>query len=145
MKEDNLPAFKQRFEQYVSEHITPEQQIPYIEVEDEISLAQITPHFFSILKHLEPYGPENPRPVFVTRHLINNRYTRRVGDMGQHLKLDLTDRTAAIAGIAFQKGDLALHIQNGREVDACYELEENTFNGRTSIEMRVVDIIPTQL
>jgi single-stranded-DNA-specific exonuclease len=60
--------------------------------------------------------------------------------MGEHLRLDVTDRTAAITGIAFGKGDFALHMQNGNAVDVCYELDENTFNGVTSIQMMVQDI-----
>lgn len=136
----NLPEFKRRFEEYVSAHITPDQLVPTIQVEQEIAFGDIDAKFFSILQHLEPFGPENPRPVFVTRHVINNRYTKRVGKMGEHLRLDITDRTAAITGIAFGQGDKALHLQNGLPVDVCYELEENTYNNTTSIQMMVQDI-----
>jgi single-stranded-DNA-specific exonuclease len=80
--------------------------------------------------------------VFLTRNLINNRYTRRVGKTGEHLRLDLTDRKAAITGIAFRMGEMALHIQNGKPVDVCYCLEENTFNQQTTIQMMVQDLRP---
>lgn len=140
MKQENLPEFCRRFEEYVRNHITPSQQQPVIPVEEEIHLSDITPQFFRILQCLEPYGPGNPRPIFVTRNLINYRYTKRVGKNGEHLKLDLTDRTASISGIAFGKGDLALYFQNGNAADVCYELDENTFNGVTSIQMQVQDI-----
>lgn len=136
----DLPAFKQRFEAYVREHIRPDQQTPTIHVEQEIQLADVDSKFFNILRHLEPFGPDNPRPIFVTRNLINNRYSKAVGKSGEHLKLDVTDRTAAIAGIAFGRGDLAAYIQNGNPVDICYELSENTFNNITTIEMMVQDI-----
>ncbi|MBQ0075577.1 MAG: single-stranded-DNA-specific exonuclease RecJ, partial [Bacteroidales bacterium] len=136
----DLPAFKERFETYVREHIRPDQQIPTIHVEQEIQLADIDKKFFNILRHLEPFGPDNPRPIFVTRNLINNRYTKAVGKTGEHLKLDVTDRTAAISGIAFGRGDIATYIQNGNSVDICYELTENTFNNITTIEMMVQDI-----
>lgn len=140
MKQENLPEFRRRFEEYVSTHITPEQQQPIIPVEEEICLTDITPQFFRILQCLEPYGPGNPRPIFVTRNLINYRYTKRVGKNGEHLKVDLTDRVASISGIAFGKGDMALYFQNGNAADVCYELDENTFNGVTSIQMQVQDI-----
>ena len=142
MREEDLPLFKQRFEEYVASHITEQQQTPMIEVEAEIAFNEITPQFMSILKHLEPFGPANPRPVFVTRNVINNRYTKRVGKTLEHLKLDVTDLTAAISGIAFGKGDYADHFMNGYPADICYELEENTFNGYTSIQMMVQDIKP---
>lgn len=140
MSEGNLPAFKQEFESYVAAHILPEQQQPVIKVEAEIRLSDITPQFFRILQCLEPYGPGNPRPVFVTRNMINYRYTKRVGKMGEHLKLDVTDQTAYITGIAFGKGDFATYFQNGYAADVCYELEENNFGGATTIQMQVLDI-----
>lgn len=140
MREESLPEFKRRFEEYVAAHITSEQQEPVIEVEAEITLSDITPQFFRILQCLEPYGPGNPRPIFVTRNLINYRYTKRVGKNGEHLKLDVTDREASISGIAFGMGDWAPYFQNGNAADVCYELDENHFNGVTSIQMMVHDI-----
>lgn len=140
LREEDLPEFKRRFEHYVAEHILPEQRYPTIEAEQEIAFGDIDYQFFNILRHLEPFGPDNPRPVFVTRNVINNHGTRRVGKTGEHLRLDVTDRTAAISGIGFGMGEAALHLQNGNAVDLCYELEENTFNGRTSIQMNVQDI-----
>lgn len=136
----DLDEFKRRFEAYVAAHIRPEQQSPTIEVEDELELADITPQYYNVVRHLEPFGPGNPSPVLLTRNLINNRYTKRVGKQGEHLRLDVTDRTAAITGIAFGKGDLALHLQNGNAVDVVYELEQNTYNGSTSLQMMVEDI-----
>lgn len=137
---DNLPAFKERFEAYVAQHIQPEQCYPTMRVEQEICFADINKQFFSILQHLEPFGPGNPRPIFVTRNVINHRYTKRVGKMGEHLRLDVTDQTAAITGISFGKGELALHIQNGNPVDVCYEINENTYNNVSTIQMMVQDI-----
>ncbi|MBQ2540206.1 MAG: single-stranded-DNA-specific exonuclease RecJ [Paludibacteraceae bacterium] len=140
MAPQNLPEFRRRFEEYVAAHIHPEQMKPTIDAEAEIDFADITPEFFNLLRHLEPFGPGNPRPVFVTRNVINNRGTRRVGRSGEHLRLDLTDRTAAISGIAFGEGDKALYLQNGNPIDLCYELEENTFNHMTSIQLRPLEI-----
>ncbi len=113
---------------------------PAINIEAEIQLEDITPQFFNILCHLEPFGPGNPRPTFVTRNLINNHGTRRVGQQGLHLHLDVTDRTAAITGIAFGQGEKASYLQNGNSADICYHLEENTFNNRTTIQMMAIDI-----
>lgn len=140
MKPENLPAFKQRFEKYVNTHILPEQMQPVIEIESEITFSDITSQFFNILRHLEPFGPGNPRPVFVTRNICNYRYTRRVGKQGEHLKLDVTDKTSAMQGIAFGKGEYALPLMNGENMDICYSLQQNTFNGQTTIQMMVQDI-----
>lgn len=141
MLEADLPEFRRRFEEYVAAHITPDQMQPTLHIEAEIALADITPQFFNILRHLEPFGPGNPRPTFLTRDLINNHGTRRVGKTGEHLRLDVTDRTAAMAGIAFGQGDKALHLQNGGSADICYHIEPNTYNHQTTIQMMGIEVI----
>ena len=137
---DDLPEFKQRFETYVAAHIREDQLQPTLLVEAELDLVDITSAFYNVIRYLEPFGPGNPRPLFATRNLINHRDTRAVGKEGEHLRLDVTDRAYAITGIAFKRGDMAKHIQNGNPVDICYELDENTFNNRTTIQMMVQDI-----
>ena len=139
---DNLPEFCERFEQYVATHIREDQLQPTLLVEAELELADITPAFYNVIRYLEPFGPGNPRPLFVSRNLINHRDTRVVGKTGEHLRLDVTDRAYAITGIAFGRAEMAQHIQNGNPVDICYELDENTFNNRTTIQMMVQDIKP---
>ena len=140
---DNLPEFCERFEHYVATHIREDQLQPTLLVEAELELADITPAFYNVIRYLEPFGPGNPRPLFATRNLINHRDTRVVGKTGEHLRLDVTDRAYAITGIAFGRAEMAQHIQNGNPVDICYELDENTFNNRTTIQMMVQDIKPS--
>ena len=140
MKLENYDEFCRRMEEYTSKHILPEQQEPIIDIEAEISFADITAQFFNILRHLEPFGPGNPRPIFLTRGVCNYRYTRRVGKQLEHLKLDLMDKRAALSGIAFGKAELASDLLNGKNADVCYTLNQNTFNGVTSIQMMAQDI-----
>ncbi len=137
---DDLPAFRKRFEAYVAAHIQPNQLQPTLDIEAELQLGDITKSFYNVLRHLEPFGPGNPRPLFVSRRLINHRDTRAVGKEHEHLRLDVTDRQNAITGIAFGRADMAEYIQNGNAVDICYELNENTFNHYTTIQMMVQDI-----
>ena len=139
---DNLPAFCERFEHYVATHIREDQLQPTLQIEAELQLGDITKQFYNVLRHLEPFGPGNPRPLFVSRQLINHRDTRAVGKEREHLRLDVTDRINAITGIAFGRADMADYIQNGNAVDICYELNENTFNHYTTIQMMVQDIQP---
>ena len=140
MEAKNLPEFRRRFEEYVRTHIREDQLQPTLHIEAEIQLADIDTQFFNILRHMEPFGPGNPRPMFVTRRLINNRSTRAVGKNNEHLRLDVTDRTAAITGIAFGRADMEMHLRNGLPVDICYELDENTFHNKTTIQMMAQDI-----
>lgn len=135
----DLPEFKQRFEAYVAAHITPEQQVPTLEIEAEVELSDMNWKMYKILQCLEPFGPGNERPLFLCRNLINNRNTRAVSD-GKHLHLDLTDRMVAMDGIAFGLGEMANHLQNGHSVDVCFYLEENSYRGRTTLQMNAQDI-----
>ena len=139
---NDLPEFKQRFEAYVATHIQPNQLQPTLDIEAELQLGDITQSFYNVLRHLEPFGPGNPRPLFVSRRLINHRDTRAVGKEREHLRLDVTDRINAITGIAFGRADMAEYMQNGNAADICYELNENTFNHHTTIQMMVQDIQP---
>ena len=139
---NNLPEFQERFEAYVAAHIREDQLQPTLQIEAELQLGDITKSFYNVLRHLEPFGPGNPRPLFVSRYLINHRDTRAVGKEREHLRLDVTDRVNAITGIAFGRADMAEYIQNGNAVDICYELNENTFNHYTTIQMMVQDIQP---
>ena len=136
----DFPEFQERFEAYVAAHIREDQLRPTLQIEAELELGDITPAFYNVIRHLEPFGPGNPRPLFATRNLINHRDTRAVGKQREHLRLDVTDRRYAITGIAFSRADMANHIQNGKPVDICYEVDENTFNNRTTIQMMVQDI-----
>ena len=140
---EDLPKFCERFEAYVASHICQNQLQPTLEIESELQLCDITRSFYNVLRHLEPFGPGNPRPLFVSRRLINHRDSRVVGKDREHLRLDVTDRVNAITGIAFGRADMAEYIQNGNAVDICYELNENTFNNHTTIQMMVHDIKPS--
>lgn len=139
MHRKDLPEFKERFEAYVAAHITPEQQVPTLEVEAEVELSDLNWKLYKILQCLEPFGPGNERPLFLCRGLINNRNTRAVSD-GRHLHLDLTDRIVAMDGIAFGQGEKSVHLQNGQSVDVCFYLDENTYRGRTTLQMNAQDI-----
>ncbi len=146
LRREDLPAFKERFEAYVAAHITAEQQQPVIQIEAEVALAELEPAW-KVLRHLEPFGPGNERPLFLTRHLCNAHGTKAVGKEKEHLHLDVTDGSlvasnaaAVFAGIAFGQGDKATHFQNGHSADICYHLEENTFNHRTTLQLMAVDI-----
>ena len=143
MHVDDLPEFQERFEAYVAAHIRPDQLQPTLQIESELQLGDITRSFYNVLRHLEPFGPGNPRPLFVSRRLINHRDSRAVGKEREHLRLDVTDRVNAITGIAFGRADMAEYIQNGNAVDICYELNENTYNHHTTLQMMVHDIKPS--
>jgi single-stranded-DNA-specific exonuclease len=142
MKIENVPLFIERFEQVVSETILPDQLIPQIDIDSELHLKDITPKFYRILKQFRPYGPGNMNPVFVTRNVFDYGTSKQVGKDKEHLKVELIEEhSAAIKqGIAFSMGDMLHNIKNYGPFDVCYTIDENTFNGATTIQLMVKDI-----
>ena len=143
LKIENIPRFQQRFEKFVADTIDPEQLIPVVEIDTEISLSEISPRFFRILKQFEPFGPGNMAPVFLTENVVDNGTGKQVGGSGEHLKLNLIqeeDPYKVYPAIAFQQGNLYKHINMGQGFDACYSVEENEFMGRVNLQMNIKDI-----
>ena len=143
LKLENIPRFQQRFEEFVADTIDAEQLIPVVEIDTEISLSDISPKFFRILKQFEPFGPENMAPVFLTENVVDNGTGKPVGASGEHLKLNLIqeeDPYKVYPAIGFQQGNLYKHISMGQGFDICYSLEENEFMGRVNLQMNIKDI-----
>jgi len=143
MKLENISKFRNRFERYVAETVTAEQQMPVIEIDTEINLTDITSEFYSQLKQFEPFGPENMAPVFLTENVVDNGTGKPVGINGDHLKLNLiqeADPYKVYPAIAFQQGFRFPGIKNGSAFDICYSIEENEFMGKISLQLNIKDI-----
>lgn len=91
MKVENVQAFTERFESFVSEHILPEQTSAVIDIDAEIDFKDITPKFFNELKRFNPFGPDNQKPVFCTHHVYDYGTSKVVGRDQEHIKLELVD------------------------------------------------------
>ncbi|WP_282036135.1 single-stranded-DNA-specific exonuclease RecJ [Saccharicrinis aurantiacus] len=142
MKIENIPAFQERFEQYVIDHITEDQQIPQIEVDEYIDLSNINEKFYRILKQFRPFGPENLKPVFVSHRVFDYGTSKTVGKDASHLKVELIEEKSGCIkqGIAFSMGDKLEKLQTGNPFDVCFTIEENVYNGRSTLQMMVKDM-----
>lgn len=143
MKLENVKRFADRFEEFVQNSISKEQQIQSIDVDSKLQLSDITPKMMRILKQFEPFGPHNMAPVFVTEGVIDAGTSRLVGKKNEHLKLDLMEANSSsklYSGIAFSQADRFSIVESGTSFDVCYSLVENEFRGRTSIQLLVRDI-----
>lgn len=144
MKVENVSAFKERFETYVADNIKPEQLIPTIDIDAEIRFQDITPRFFKRLKQFNPFGPENNKPIFCTRHVYDYGTSRLVGKDQEHIKLELVDklseRNVIMNGIAFGLHEHSSYIKAQKPIDIVYTIEENSYNGNTSIQLLIKDI-----
>jgi single-stranded-DNA-specific exonuclease len=135
----NIQAFSDAFEKVVSEQIPDELLIPEIKIDAEISFADIKPTLFSILQQMEPYGPENMRPVFITRKVTDTGYSKVVKD--QHLRIVLKDAGVVMTGIFFRAAHFFPIVQQG-PVDVVYTIDENEWNGSVSLQLKLLDIRP---
>ena len=140
LRQENMRAFVDRFEQLARESLGEEETIPEIEIDAELGFSQITPKVLRILKQFAPFGPDNNVPVFVTRELVDTGKARVVGV--KHLKMEtisIAERSAPYPAIAFQFGECYSRIRRER-FDLCYQLEENYWRGKTEIQLNVKDI-----
>ena len=142
LKPEHLQEFSERFEKYVSEHIEEGDLTPELNVDIEIDFPTITPKFVRILKQFAPFGPGNIAPVFLTRNVIDAGFSRAVGNR-KHLKLSVMQQgntENVFSGIAFQKGDLYERIHDKEPFTMCYHVEENFWQGKTTLQLNVKDI-----
>lgn len=143
LKPENFNAFKERFEKYVMETITPEQRIPVINADLEIKIKDITPKFFRILKQFAPFGPENMTPTFITRNIFDNGSAKIVGKDEEHLKLKIVQKLGdnrCIDAIGFNFANYYQHIKEFNEFDICYQIFENNFMNQKFIQILIKDI-----
>jgi len=143
MKIENIFEFKKRFEEIVTNQITDKQQIQTIDVDAKITLSEITPRFFRILKQFAPFGPHNMTPIFVTEDIFDAGTSRMVGKNQEHLKLDLVEpdvNSGIFSAIAFNQSDKFKLITSGLPFDVCYSITENEYRGKISLQLFIRDI-----
>jgi single-stranded-DNA-specific exonuclease len=144
LKEENYLNFKNKFEEVVKSTLPEELRTPEITIDAEISLSEITPKFFRLLKQFAPFGPQNMKPVFTTSGLRDNGYGRKVGSDESHLKLSIIEGSnpKTYNAIGFGLGDKYDLISTGKSFKIVYNLDENTWNGVTTIQLLLKDIQP---
>jgi single-stranded-DNA-specific exonuclease len=139
---DRIDEFRKKFKEVSRDKLTIEDTTPKLHIDLEIELKDITDEFVTTLEKFAPFGPQNMRPIFLTRNceVIDTPYV--VGT--NHLKMKVGKNGSVIDVIGFGFGDMARHLsQKGCLVDVVYALEFNTYRGMTKIQIRVRDIKPT--
>lgn len=143
LKEENIPEFTRRFEEYVAANIQPCQLKPQLDIDANLTFADISHEFITLLRRFNPYGPGNTKPVFCTKGVIDFGTSKLVGRQLEHIKLELVDNTSGkvMNGIAFNMSEYFEHIHDRKPFDICYTIEENKHqNATSSIQLLVKEI-----
>ena len=143
LEEENYEAFKQAFEEEVSKTIDKSLLIPEIKVDAAINLNDITPKYYRILRQFSPFGPGNMTPVFMTENLKDTGYGKCVGEDDKHLRVTVTHtENERIVGIGFNLGDKYELVSNRKPFKAVYSIDENHWQGKVSLQLKLKDIKP---
>jgi len=142
LKVENIPEFKKRLEEYVESHIETEQVTPSIDVDCELSFDEINDSFMRYMKLFNPFGPENQKPVFITRNCHDAGTSKLVGKKLEHIKLDIVDSNSdkVMNGIAFGMGEYYERIKNNEPFDIIYTVEENHHRNSVSTQLLIKGI-----
>jgi single-stranded-DNA-specific exonuclease len=135
---EQVDSFRTKFEEVVSSRINPELLIPEITIDAEISFRDITWPFYNIIQQMEPFGPDNLRPVFITRNVMDTGYSKIVKE--EHLRFSLRKDNISFTGIGFGMADKLPLLQMKKPVDIVYKIDENEWNGQKSLQLRVIDM-----
>ena len=139
--DESLDAFCAAFESAVAERITEDQLIPKLDISAVIDFKQITETFYRFLLKMEPYGPGNMKPLFMTRGVRNAGYSKLVKE--EHLKLDLIQDGKRMSGIGFRLGHHKQIAMGSAPFDIVYTIEENDYMGNRNLQLMVKDLRPS--
>jgi single-stranded-DNA-specific exonuclease len=136
---DEIQPFREKFKKVSAEKLSMEDLIPRLLIDSELELEQINPELVSVLDLLAPFGPQNMRPVFVTRNLHVRGEPYVVGN--NHLRLRVKKAGPVFDCIGFGMGDMAkLLCMKGIRIDLAYVVETNYWNDTYRIQLRIKDL-----
>jgi single-stranded-DNA-specific exonuclease len=135
---DKIDAFRNKFEEIVSSTIHPELLIPEIVIDAEITFNDIQWPFYNIIQQMEPFGPENLRPLFVAKKVWNTGYSKIVKE--EHIKFSLKQNNIVLTGIGFKMADKFHLLQMSKPIDIVFKIDENEWNGTKTLQLRVLDL-----
>ncbi len=141
IEENDYASFKESFEKEVGDYINNKLPENEIRIESKIELSSITPKFFRILNQFEPFGPGNRRPIFLSEHLSLKGGLNKIGKNREHLKLSVSQESdKTFSAIGFWLSEKATSISSNSTFSMLYTIDENTWNGITTIQLKIKDI-----
>ena len=141
MSIDALEGFKIAFEEAVASRITEAQLTPEIAINAALPLDDIGLQFYNIIAQMEPFGPENMRPIFIAKEVYDTGYTKLVKE--QHISFNVTQGKTNVRGIGYNMPEHLKIIKSGKPFDLVFQLQLNEWQGNQSVQMQVIDIKPS--
>ncbi|MDR1610413.1 MAG: single-stranded-DNA-specific exonuclease RecJ, partial [Candidatus Symbiothrix sp.] len=142
LEQERLDLFKSRIETYTDENMSEREAVQMLDIDMALKFNEINMKFIVDMKRMNPYGPDNTKPVFCSFGVRDAGTSRLVGKGLEHIKLDLIDDSTneVISAIAFGMYEYNDYIKSGKPFDICYTAEENNYNSKTSIQLMIKDI-----
>ncbi len=140
MYENKLTDFINSFEKVVAETIHDDLLTPEIIIDAELSFKEINFSFVNIIDQMEPFGPANMRPVFISRNVKDTGYSKIIKE--QHIRFVVQQHDKIFSGIGFNLAEKFQLLQNNI-VDIIYTLEQNEWNGEKMIQLKIIDFRPS--
>jgi single-stranded-DNA-specific exonuclease len=137
LEPNQVDAFREKFEETVSRLIDPQLLIPEIIIDACISLKDITWSFHNIIEQMEPFGPENLRPLFIVKRVEDTGYSKIVKE--QHIRFSLRQDQAIITGIGFGLADKFHLLQMKKPVDIVFKIDVNEWKDQKNLQLRMID------
>ena len=138
MNPEEVEAFTESFERAVTASIKPHMLIPEIIIDSEIEFKTFSLSFYNIICQMEPFGPENTKPVFLSRAVKETGYSKIVKDI--HIRFVLKQNDKIFTGIGFNLAEKFHLLQTDKDVDIVYTLDENEWNGEKQLQFKVLDL-----
>jgi len=141
MDAENLDEFRDRMNSIGFEKLSDNDFLPELEIDSDLDLEKVGPKFWKLLSQFEPFGPGNMRPVFVSKDVCIEGVPSIVGN--GHLKFKVKQNgSAVIDAIGFNMHEYLPMLRkcDAGKMDVAYVLEENYWNGKRTIQMRLKDI-----
>jgi single-stranded-DNA-specific exonuclease len=135
---ENIEAFSSKFEEVVSSTIEEHLLIPEIIIDTLVSFAEIKTSFYNIICRMEPFGPENMRPVFIAKNILDTGYSKIVKDL--HIRFVVKQDNITFTGIGFNMATKFYLLQLQKPVDIVFTIDENEWNGSSTLQLKVIDI-----
>jgi single-stranded-DNA-specific exonuclease len=137
LKTDKFDLFARAFEDVARDCLDSGDLLPLLEIDAELSFAQIGLAMTRELETLKPFGVGNPEPLFMSAGV--EVCERKEFNGGARFRLRHGGRV--IGAVAFGAGETFAGVA-GTVVDVAYRLCENEWNGTSTVELKLVDARP---